>query len=126
MSLTSLDNVAIGMMLLLAFLGIIIVVYHCAKLEKRIEKLEGRTNKIEDLYSPARLEILEALNGVRFDGHGWSFRYPIPTEEEITKEFIRINGDPGPSWGRRGAYVHTRFSATLPPSPSWRPTPDDK
>jgi hypothetical protein len=40
MSITSLDNVAIGMMLVLAFLGIIIVVYHCAKLEKRIIQLE--------------------------------------------------------------------------------------
>lgn len=47
MEMTTLDNVAIGMMLVLAFLGIIIVVWNCAKLEKRIEKLEKRTEKIE-------------------------------------------------------------------------------
>jgi Na+-transporting methylmalonyl-CoA/oxaloacetate decarboxylase gamma subunit len=66
MSITSLDNVAIGMMLVLAFLGIIIVVYHCAKLEKKIEKLEKRTDRIEDFYSPARLEILEAFISTKF------------------------------------------------------------
>ena len=51
MSITSLDNVAIGMMLVLAFLGIIIVVWNCSKLEKRIIRLETEQEQLRHKFN---------------------------------------------------------------------------
>lgn len=64
MEMTTLDNVAIGMMLVLAFLGIIIVVWNCAKLEKRIEKLEEKHDQLR----------------VEFNSH-WMADYPVVDNE---------------------------------------------
>lgn len=40
MEITTLDNVAIGIMMVLALIALIYVVWNCAKIEKRQDKLE--------------------------------------------------------------------------------------
>jgi uncharacterized protein YoxC len=45
--LTTLDNVAIGMMLVLALIALIYVVWNCAKIEKRQDELEKSINLLQ-------------------------------------------------------------------------------
>lgn len=96
MEMTTLDNVAIGMMLVLAFLGIIIVVWNCAKLEKRIEKLEKLTignwrfaNK-DDFLTPNEMEKYRYSYDAQ---HGPDPQTPFELEE-YRREYEQRWGSP--------------------------------
>lgn len=47
MEITTLDNVAIGIMMVLAFIALIYVVWNCAKIEKRQDKLEKSIDALQ-------------------------------------------------------------------------------
>jgi hypothetical protein len=57
MEITTLDNVAIGMMLVLAFLGIIFVVWNCAKIEKRVIRLEEEQEQLRNEFNTRLLGV---------------------------------------------------------------------
>lgn len=47
MEITTLDNVAIGIMMVLALIALIYVVWNCAKIEKRQDKLEKSIDALQ-------------------------------------------------------------------------------